>query len=75
MLKKEHRANNILILEKLDSPVSLWKGGFPMHYRLIHQWMSDGGEVVGEDVSYWTQGEGEQMLKEGLFDYVDFFGA
>ena len=74
-VKREQQGNNLLILEKLESPRKLWSKGKTMHYALYYRWLkgNDPTRVQGQDVSYWTKKEGQEMIKNGLFNSVNLF--
>ena len=74
-IKREQQGNNLLILEKLEFPRKLWSKGKTMHYALYYRWLKDNDptRVQGQDVSYWTKKEGQEMIKNGLFNSVNLF--
>ena len=73
---REQSGNTILILIRLAEPRRRWNKGHLCHYRLITHWLADRDDpssIMGRNVTYWTDTEGGQMLKTGLFANAELF--
>jgi len=73
-LKAERRGENVLILQKLETPIRRLDGK-RVSYQLSHKWLTREDaelcEVLGDDYSYWSLKELD--MQKQLFDQFNLF--
>jgi hypothetical protein len=76
-VKAEQKRKNLLILFGLEEPrpFDLDKKKIAA-FELSYRWLRDENDltsVMGSEISFWTQREGNRMIKEGCFKSLNLF--